>query len=45
MAARAVALMPAASQWKFEGIGHCVAQEAPERMLKALKTFANDTRN
>lgn len=39
MAARAVALMPAASQWKFEGIGHCVGQEAPEQLLKALKAF------
>ncbi len=43
MAARAVALMPAASQWKFEGIGHCVGQEAPGSLLKALKTYANDT--
>jgi len=39
MAARAVALMPAASQWKFEGIGHCVGQEAPEQLLAALKAF------
>ena len=29
MAARAVALIPGASQWTFEGVGHCVAQEAP----------------
>ena len=29
MASRAVALIPAASQWTFEGVGHCVAQEAP----------------
>lgn len=43
MAARAVALMPGASQCSFDGIGHCVAQEAPEMLLKALKAFANDT--
>ncbi len=39
MAARAVALIPAASQLKFEGIGHCVAQEAPENLLRALQAF------
>ena len=39
MAARAVALMPAASQWTFEGTGHCVGQEAPELLLQALKAF------
>jgi pimeloyl-ACP methyl ester carboxylesterase len=43
MATRAVALMPAASQWKFEGIGHCVGQEAPEQLLKALKAFEAST--
>ena len=39
MAARAVALLPAASEMKFDGIGHTVAQEAPERVLQALKAF------
>ena len=39
MASRAVALLPAASQWNFEGVGHSVAQEAPERVLDALKAF------
>ena len=39
MAARAVALMPAASETTFEGIGHCVGQEAPELLLTALKAF------
>jgi pimeloyl-ACP methyl ester carboxylesterase len=29
MASRAIALLPAASQWRFEGVGHCVGQEAP----------------
>lgn len=42
MAARAVALMPGASQCSFDGIGHCVAQEAPELLLKALKAFEAD---
>jgi pimeloyl-ACP methyl ester carboxylesterase len=39
MAARAVALMPAASQRRFEGVGHCVAQEAPTLLLQALEAF------
>jgi len=39
MAARAVALIPAASQWMFDGVGHCVAQEAPELLLQALAAF------
>jgi pimeloyl-ACP methyl ester carboxylesterase len=39
MVSRAVALMPAASQWTFDGVGHCVAQEAPELLLRALKAF------
>jgi pimeloyl-ACP methyl ester carboxylesterase len=42
MAARAAALMPHASKWTFEGVGHCVAQEAPELLLLALRTFAAD---
>lgn len=40
MASRAVALLPAASRWSFQGIGHCVAQEAPGVLLQALKAFA-----
>jgi pimeloyl-ACP methyl ester carboxylesterase len=39
MASRAVALMPAASQCRFDGVGHSVAQEAPERLLAALRAF------
>jgi pimeloyl-ACP methyl ester carboxylesterase len=39
MAARAVALIPDASQWKFDGVGHCVAQEAPALVLGALEAF------
>ena len=39
MAARAVALIPGASQWTFEGVGHCVAQEAPGNVIEALKAF------
>ena len=39
MAARAAALIPAVSQWQFDGVGHCVAQEAPARVLAALEAF------
>ena len=39
MSSRAVALLPAASQWTFDGVGHNVAQEAPELVLHALKAF------
>ncbi|KJC62668.1 alpha/beta hydrolase [Bradyrhizobium sp. LTSPM299] len=40
MAARAAALMPHASRWTFDGVGHCVAQEAPELLLQALRAFS-----
>jgi len=43
MAARATALLPAASRWSFEGVGHCVAQEAPQLLLQAVKAFDADT--
>ena len=39
MAARAVALIPGASQWTFDGVGHCVAQEAPDMVIEALAAF------
>jgi pimeloyl-ACP methyl ester carboxylesterase len=39
MASRAAALLPAASQYSFEAVGHCVAQEAPAALLRALKAF------
>lgn len=39
MSDRAVALIPGASQWRFEGVGHCVAQEAPELVIEALAAF------
>jgi pimeloyl-ACP methyl ester carboxylesterase len=39
MAARATALLPAASEMQFDGIGHSVAQESPELVLQALKAF------
>jgi pimeloyl-ACP methyl ester carboxylesterase len=42
MASRAVALLPAASQWRFEGVGHCVAQETPALLLQALAAFEAD---
>ena len=44
MAARAVALIPGVSQWSFEGVGHCVAQEAPALLLQALEAFETRTR-
>jgi pimeloyl-ACP methyl ester carboxylesterase len=40
MAARAASLIPDASEWRFDGIGHCVAQEAPSILLQALREFA-----
>jgi pimeloyl-ACP methyl ester carboxylesterase len=43
MAARAAALIPGASQWRFDGVGHCVAQEAPELLLQALAAFEAET--
>jgi pimeloyl-ACP methyl ester carboxylesterase len=39
MASRAVALIPDVREWTFEGVGHCVAQEAPMLLLKALEAF------
>jgi pimeloyl-ACP methyl ester carboxylesterase len=39
MASRAAKLIPAASRWVFNGVGHCVAQEAPELLLQALEVF------
>lgn len=41
MAARASALIPGASRIAFDGVGHCVAQEAPARLLAALEEFAD----
>jgi pimeloyl-ACP methyl ester carboxylesterase len=43
MAARAGALIPGASQWTFDGVGHCVAQEAPAQLLLALEAFEAQT--
>jgi len=39
MASRAAALIPAVSRWTFEGVGHCVGQEAPALLLQALHAF------
>ena len=39
MASRAVALIPVVSQWTFDGVGHCVAQESPKLLLQALRAF------
>jgi pimeloyl-ACP methyl ester carboxylesterase len=40
MASRAVSLIPHVSTMVFEGAGHCVAQEVPERVVKAVQEFA-----
>jgi pimeloyl-ACP methyl ester carboxylesterase len=42
MALRAARLMPGASQVTFDGVGHCVAQEAPALLLRALHAFATE---
>jgi pimeloyl-ACP methyl ester carboxylesterase len=39
MASRVAALMPAASRWTFDGVGHCVGQENPQLLLDALRAF------
>ena len=39
MASRAVGLIPVVSQWTFDGVGHCVGQEAPALVLQALEVF------
>jgi pimeloyl-ACP methyl ester carboxylesterase len=44
MAARAAALMPAASRWSFEGVDHCVGQEDPQLLIEALKAFESQIR-
>ncbi|MGY3608464.1 MULTISPECIES: alpha/beta fold hydrolase [unclassified Bradyrhizobium] len=44
MASRAVSLIPDVSAWNFDGIGHCVAQEAPPMLLQALREFARSER-
>lgn len=43
MADRAAALIPHASRRSFAGVGHCVAQEAPELLVEALRAFAATT--
>lgn len=40
MARRAVSLIPRVSTLVFEGAGHCVAQEVPERVVEAVREFA-----
>ncbi|MBR0687878.1 alpha/beta hydrolase [Bradyrhizobium manausense] len=40
MASRATALMPHARALAFEGVGHCVAQEAPALVLRAVREFS-----
>jgi pimeloyl-ACP methyl ester carboxylesterase len=43
MVDRAVALIPTTSRWSFDGVGHCVPQEAPELLIEALQQFAGAT--
>jgi len=43
MVARAVALIPTTSRWSFDGVGHCVPQEAPELLIEALQRFEAET--
>jgi pimeloyl-ACP methyl ester carboxylesterase len=40
MASRAVSLIPRVSTLTFDGTGHCVAQEAPAIVVKAVREFA-----
>ncbi|WP_373291599.1 alpha/beta fold hydrolase [Bradyrhizobium guangdongense] len=40
MASRAMALIPQARALAFEGAGHCVAQEAPARVVQAIREFS-----
>lgn len=39
MVSRAAAIIPVFSSWSFDGVGHCVAQEAPALLIEALKGF------
>lgn len=40
MAQRAVSLIPRVSTQVFDGAGHCVAQEMPERVVEAVRDYA-----
>jgi pimeloyl-ACP methyl ester carboxylesterase len=40
MARRAVSLIPRVSTMVFEGAGHCVAQEVPAAVVKAVQDFS-----
>ncbi len=39
MSSRAVSLIPDVSEFTFDGFDHCVVQEAPQLVLKALRKF------
>lgn len=43
MVDRAVALIPTTSRWRFDGVGHCVPQEAPELLIEAIQRFEDAT--
>jgi len=40
MASRAMSLIPHARALAFEGVGHCVAQEAPAPVVQAVREFS-----
>jgi len=39
MSSRAVSLIPDVSEFTFDGFDHCIVQEAPQLVLKALREF------
>jgi pimeloyl-ACP methyl ester carboxylesterase len=40
MASRAMSLIPHARAFAFQGVGHCVAQEAPTLVVRAVREFS-----
>lgn len=42
MAARAASLIPDVTRQQFDGVDHCVVQEAPQLMLHALREFGRE---
>jgi pimeloyl-ACP methyl ester carboxylesterase len=40
MASRAVSLIPHARALAFDGVGHCVAQEAPAAVVRAVREYS-----
>jgi len=42
MAARAASLIPDVTRQQFDGVDHCVVQEAPQLVLHALREFGRE---